>query len=123
MREAKEAGRELDAEIAKQVFEYWDVEMYEGKLVHGESNMNGWPMPTPNYSTSIADAWLVVEHMADRGWKVDVQNRFPPTWACHVAFPAPDYRHIFETADSVALAICLAALQGVAGISEGAEHG
>jgi hypothetical protein len=55
-------GPELDALVAEKVFKYWNVEMYEGKLVHGENNMNGWPVVTPHYSTEISAAWKVVEN-------------------------------------------------------------
>jgi hypothetical protein len=67
----------------------------------------------PTYSRTIADAWRLVEWMAARGWKVDVQNRYAPTWACHVHFPAPNYAHVFEHEESAPLAICRAALAAV----------
>lgn len=70
-------------------------------------------------STDIAAAWLVVEEMARRGWKVDVQNRYPPTWACHVNFPAPDYRHVFEHEDTAPHAISLAFLAALASLPPG----
>jgi hypothetical protein len=64
-------------------------------------------------SADIAAAWLVVEEMARRGWSVDVQNRYQPTWACHVWIPG-DPRRIFKHEQTAPLAICLAALEAVA---------
>lgn len=73
----------------------------------------------PRYSTDMAAAWSVVENLASRGWKVDVQNRYAPTWACHVSFPAPDYRNVFTHTNSAALSICLAALEAIGAIPLG----
>ena len=102
------AGHDLDALIAENFLglDYESVDgtwRYEGLLIHlGEE--------LPAFSTSIADAWRLVEEMAIRGWKVDVQNRFAGCWACHVHFDAPNYAKVFETADSAPLAICKASL-------------
>lgn len=74
----------------------------------------------PRFSTDMRDAWTIVERMARRGWKVDVQNR-ASGWACHVAFPAPNYSQVFERAEplidgkdvTAALAICRASLKAI----------
>lgn len=111
------AGRELDALVAEKVMgavrpdrgPYW---LYPDSPKGARSGSHTLPF----YSGSMTHAWEVVENMARRGWKVDVQNRFRPRWACHVFFPAPDYRHVYEHGDGeygAALAICRAALKAV----------
>lgn len=104
-----EAGRALDAEIARRVFGYFDVGEFEGQLVHGEYNMNGWPMPTPHYSTDIAAAWTVVEAMQARDLRVVLDSPLGG-WECMTELD--NWFHV-ERADTAPLAICLAALQAV----------
>lgn len=111
---------------------------YAKHVAHG---MKLWPAAYigPEYSTDIAAAWLVVAAMVDRRWKVDVQNRYPGCFACHVNFPAHvTYGRVFEKADQLmdgehldaaqlaALAICRAsitALEIVALPAKGAVEG
>ena len=131
------AGRELDALVAEKVMGFHWVDEWQGQpgpyLVSPHGYLAGWrrddggitahldgvtpDVVLPNYSTDIAAAWEVVENLADRGWKVDVQNRYYPCWAVHVHFPVPDYRNVFETSEllvgAVPFAICLAALKAV----------
>jgi hypothetical protein len=90
---------------------WWEAEIGTD---HGESDKDHSPVrwrTRREPSDDIAVAWLVVEWMAERGWIVDVQNRQLTRWACHVSFPLPDARHVFETEDTAPLAICRAALK------------
>ena len=100
----QDAGRALDALIYTAVFgsEHSRHASLEEVFAH-----------IPHYSTDIAAAWLVVEEMDRRGWKVDVQNRYRPTWACHVHFASPDNRSVYVHTWYAPLAICLAALEAV----------
>lgn len=109
-----EAGRELDATIAERVMGWTRVDPNRSAdPIYSGFDHDFGLIDLPKFSTDIGDAWQVVENIARRGWKMDVQNRFWPTWGAHVHFPAPNYAHVFETADSAPLAICKAALQAV----------
>lgn len=67
--------------------------------------------PVPRYSTSIADAWLVVEKMREMGWGF-VFNSVGARGAR--AFFTKGDRFFAEDGDTAPLAICLASLQAVA---------
>jgi len=104
------AGRELDALVAEKVMGFWDVQMYEGKLVHGENNTNGWPMQTPCYSTEIAAAWEVVEKVGratEIRWHPKAEQRVV------VMIGVYDTPGGVAEAETLPLAICLAALEAV----------
>jgi hypothetical protein len=65
-----------------------------------------------NPSTSIADAWLVVEEMRRRGWQVDVVTD-DPGWSCWLhrlggKLGKPQH---YVSADTAPEAICRAALE------------
>jgi hypothetical protein len=120
------AGRELDALIHEKIF---------GKCAHvlhafKKDNKNSWmsdytyyrckkckdgtysgllysegKILCPQYSTNIADAWLVVEKMQEKGWLVSIRNF--PKWTCEICF----YDPIIVYAETAPLAICLAALK------------
>lgn len=115
-----QAGRELDAMIAEKVMGWAPV------LHYGERGTGYWAPSgcesdgawvtdgdVPFYSADMAAAWEVVEEMARRGWKVDVQSRCPPRWAVHVNFALPITGRVFERSDSAPHAICLAALKAL----------
>jgi hypothetical protein len=122
-----EAGREMDALIAEKVMgaKWLPIPPGYEALYHPRGDGRAWAAryietheggtedACPHFSTDIAAAWLVVENMVARCWKLDVQNRFAPTWGCHVHFAAPNYSKVFETADSAPLAICRAALVAI----------
>lgn len=72
-----------------------------------------------DYSHTIADAWLVVERMGDRGFHASVQSPFEPGEDYFAGFTphgtsgwngSPDFRAGARTA---ALAICRAALRAL----------
>ena len=102
----RKAGRELDAEIAEKVMGQ--------KMVTDAGNRVGFP----HYSTSIADAWRVVERMRERGWhvRVDATDAFAVRDAgiasntCTMHENLPDGGYVIQQADTAPLAICLAAL-------------
>ncbi len=102
-----EAGFEIDSLIAEKIFG-WKLDD-ESALV--------WLLPDgsrrgalPHYSTDIADAWQVIEHMNDRGWSPTVFCEFQ-WW---IANFFTDIAGSFEaSAETAPLAICLAALRAM----------
>ena len=131
MNDAMQAGRELDALVAEKVMglvilaaedmkaeaqRVWEKQPGCCWFIRGFDFVGGTHehpilrQRFPLYSTDIAAAWLVVDQMAGRGWKLDVQNR-AVGWACLVLVigrPA-----IFEHHETAPLSICLAALRAV----------
>lgn len=133
------AGRELDALVAERVMGLpvkWGEDPYreigmpskEGRQPHLKGRAGGveydWA-PVPRYSTDIAAAWQVVEHLATRPpyMAVEVSNlgvpharvihsygsaRFQQWEAWVESTDIPDPRPFSERC---ALAICLAALR------------
>ena len=117
------AGRELDALIAEKVM---------GLDVHNKVNIfynrpknqkHGW-QNIPHYSTKIADAWLVVEKLANEGFCPALIYDDDGSWT--MAFdgiqnlPEDDEPLITSfcieakmIADTAPLAICLAALKAI----------
>ena len=96
------AGRELDALVAEKVMGWKDPSPVFGLMEDVEGNAN-FP---PDYSTSIAAAWRVVEK-----WQgditVDRRNEH-----FKVTFYKPSYEYEVW-AETLPLAICLAALKAV----------
>ena len=87
-------GRELDARIADQV-----IGVKFNVLI------------MPYYSTSLSDAWLVVEHMQRKEYEVDLI--FTPSNGWSVTFNGPTYGMACEATESLPHLICLAALKAV----------
>lgn len=90
--DAMPAGRELDEQIARQIFNWQDVKRAEA----------------PYYSTNIAAAWQVVERMKPLGvWLVDLQDYYK------AAFLNSDDDVVGgeASAETAPLAICCAALK------------
>ena len=139
------AGRELDARIAERVMgerilwahaawskEDWLSSHGEGEpteqntpaIVLDEDRRDGDPLPRyliiPRYSTSIADAWSVVDTMERRGFWCEMRTPFMEPggddgyWAGFTPHSTsgwngrPDH---WTRAESLPLAICLAALK------------
>ncbi len=109
-----EASRDLDALVAEKVMG-WRTSVEQRHLRYTDPTNTIRTPVVPYFSTDIGAAWLVVEWMVAQGWSVDVQNRYAPTWACHVHKPAyqPEPRNFFTHTRSAAHAICLAALEAV----------
>ena len=115
------AGRELDALIAEKVFGY--VRCTHPKC----SNPFCYASPkSPTqggelglYSTSIADAWKVVEKLKADGYEVSVHNSWPYNdgrrWCCDVMKPGT-MAWQFAKADTAPEAICKASLHARAAI-------
>lgn len=116
---------ENDAEFAErraQHEKYRDSWLYERHPVYFHLHESGWKERriVPFYSTSIEDAWKVVEKMReDHGFWVDLQSSGldPKLWkvTMHKSHPAhlPAPRKVVEASFSAPEAICLAALKSV----------
>ncbi len=103
-----DAGRELDALIALQVFRYTlDYEFADtlGAPCVRELRdaTDEWGM-LPHYSTEIGDAWRVVEHFYQAGWGAGAEMDGHTGCRAFVG-------QFTSEADSPSLAICRAALQ------------
>jgi len=121
------AGGELDALVAEKVMGGVRTDPGSYRYPEAPSRRAGvyW---LPQYSTSIADAWLVVEKMREKGWVYCIVQSYPenaeePSWddstmrvRWWVEFSR--YRSPVEVTspecETPALAICLAALKAVA---------
>jgi hypothetical protein len=113
-----EAGREMDAMVAKHVMGLRGAA--EGGWSDPRHLSDGRVLPglTPRpYSTSIAVAWAVVEKMGERGFHCRIVTPFYPGRPYHVGFTPHgttgwNGRHDHEgSADTMPHAICLAALR------------
>jgi hypothetical protein len=125
------AGRELDALVAEKVFgckvrrapEMYDYAYCEcGDGEHGdqsnyERRFHDDPWDIRRYSTSIAEAWLVVEKLAQTEWDYSLEYKGKGRG---YEFTAEGYfgkwvdgqfRYGHTVADTVPLHICLAALK------------
>lgn len=69
--------RELDALVAEKVFGRAIVQRKHGPMIRIPEDEEGWVVETeiPQYSTSIADAWLVVEAMRRnrKAWPIQIE--------------------------------------------------
>lgn len=129
--DAMPAGREMDALVAEKVMEWstWydnRVELYppEGS----EENRGRWtkrggilmPALIPSYSTSIADAWLVVEKIKGSSdqdlFTIQQEDMHPGLWEAGWMEYLPyegGYLKLSSVAATAPLAICRAALKAV----------
>jgi hypothetical protein len=111
--------REIDALVAAQVMGWGRVTPYLPPKTDGGSSAQpfGDPVPgvrdnrtiVPNYSTNIADAWKVVEHLRSTG----LRSVITPDW--HKSWSVAVYRReelVYQSYwfDTAPLAICHAAL-------------
>lgn len=78
---------------------------------NGVDAKDGTALPLPAYSSEdgIEAAFEVVRKMREGGAALTLATKIGG-WRVHVGFAAPDYRSILEYADTLPLAICLAAL-------------
>lgn len=119
------AGAELDSLIATKVFNW----PYSGSTVNGRPFHDVWEFSSgggyglqstrtseaiPSFSIDISAAWKVVERMDSLGWHVvmiyKVSNGKKSCAMSHANFPA-----ISAYADTIPLAVCIAALRAVEG--------
>ena len=147
--ESRQAGRELDAEVAEKVIG-WTVERdWPSERVGGEwfayepsrgevysfhrrenyertehwyrhPDNRDYLVLVPSFSTSIADAWLVVEKMRERGIYIDLRASSSGYFAMW-SRAGRDDEDIWVTgsshmADDAPLAICLAALKALGNV-------
>lgn len=109
-----QAGRELDALIAKVFFDWQDVQKDATGWWCGHPP--SWPHPRviftapPEYSTSIAAAWTVVEHLRGR---VVIDHWSGNEYKVMIYIPSSGRPSVEASADTAPLAICLAALAAV----------
>lgn len=131
-----EAGRELDALVAKKVMEWCQEYAYDL-----DGNMEPmWKEPeylvppnsdeakkTPRFSTDIAAAWKVIITLYSKRWFADIDNLEVDgklMWGCLLW--TGDGRaadSVYSDADTAPLAICRAALKAVAASSGGGRAG
>lgn len=123
--EDMETGRELDAEVAEKVMGWYQRVLASP---HPRSQKNWYrpgsrhPVVLPGFSTDIAAAWLVVNHLYHSGlW--DITIRISPVsrrWVC--SLDAPNRTVSIGSSDNTApLAICHAALK-TARVGGGSEQ-
>ena len=99
------AGRERDALVAEKVME-WDV----GDIFYDETHQEIMPR-VPRYSTSIADAWPLVEKLSGQ-FAVNLSCTSQPVrWLCE--FSRSENVWFNAHGRTPAEAICLAALKAV----------
>ncbi len=118
-----EAGRELDALIAQQIFgytlDYEFADICDGPIVKElHDQYDEWGI-LPHYSTEMGDAWEIVGEMEQRGYWCQMRTPFqaPPDgdghWAGFTPHGTsgwngrPDH---WTSAETLPLAICRAAL-------------
>lgn len=125
MADVQEAGRPLDALVAQRVMGWTQVQMQPIANALGQRVMDdfvGLPTPAapqpvlvPRYSTMIQEAWKVADRLRGESAFVAVISGKGPQgvqpWICKVN---RDGGFIEERADTAPLAICLAALKGLA---------
>lgn len=70
----------------------------------------------PNYSTSIADAWLVVEKMRGNGYVLHLDDG-NTEWRAFFAVPNDESKIMGSYQPTAPTAICLAALRAIGAIS------
>lgn len=100
--------REIDALIAEHVMQWTLASLGDGDMW---KTQDGKVVLLPDFSSSIADAWLVVEKFAE--YEVKIIKRHTEEFECQIwSFGDVDTGKIWNSIDdSASLAICLAALR------------
>ena len=100
------AGRELDALVAEKVMGHEFCPIHHSLFCCGRG---------ANYSTSIADAWLVVEKMREMGAWMSLSVTGGKTWDVRgiIDERKPTEVRFIAHSESAPEAICLAALRAV----------
>lgn len=115
-----QAGRELDWDIAEQIFGFNIFrEKTDNKLYVGHSRLRHEWQELPGYSTDIAAAWLVVEKLRQMQRTVTLGTLGvlpePLSWGCNIFRGLRQLETVTQAvADTAPLAICRAALKAVA---------
>jgi hypothetical protein len=116
---------ELDVMVAERVFGWVRDHDAESQTATGSPI---WEAPgkeylqngTPDYSTDIAAAWLVVEKMRERGISMDLTglaNKYDQQWSCTFGDPETQNGECSDAA-SAPEAICRAALLAIESLKE-----
>ncbi len=109
------AGKELDALIAERVFGYEAISFMGG--YYSWRDKTGAMVPDARFSTDIRDAWEVVEKMREDGWRCQLTTLPATSLVCAEFNRYRWERWAFETASTMPLAICRAALKAL-GVSK-----
>lgn len=119
MSEQKQAGRELDAEIARRVL--GSAVIRGGGYGHDFSFTDYPAVQVPSYSTEIAAAWEIVEWFRSRRYNVFLSAECgwqsapgTPQFAVTIEWMADEpavIESVFEVGATMPLAICRAALE------------
>jgi hypothetical protein len=144
MSDERKAGTELDREVAERVFRrrhFVGAQMPEDALHNGEATEaqevwmdaegHRWCRfcgDMPQFSTDIAAAFLVVEKMRADGWRFSLDDSGSDgqtweAWFCRDWSGESWAVAVYEERATREHAICLAALQAVAALPEGQNHG
>lgn len=133
-------SRELDAEVAEKVmgWQWFPAEPERpnvqylrrpDRFLYGAVRDSGKVLlmsGLPAYSTDIAAAWLVVDHLRERGiWLEELTGRYETSYRAGFMWRgdhpfSPNY--VQEFGDTAPLAICRAALAACAAPSAGEER-
>lgn len=118
-----EAGGELDALVAEKVmgwqWQQWAPNPEQPHLAppgYGRPHPDHWWLGrsifelVPHYSTDIADAWLIVEHLHGR---VVIDHWSGNQYKVMIYIPSSGSPSVEASADTAPLALCLAALAAV----------
>ena len=113
MAEGVWVSRELDRQVAE-ALGWFDIEVID-EFVMGfnpnEPGQNDWGQ-IPHYSTSIADAWTLVDIMVKAGWYPQIAYCADKKWECMIMDLEEDVENsVYRHADTAPLAICLAFLK------------
>lgn len=106
--------RRIDAEIAEKVFGLDPLNARHGLHENGDLEYYwGYPVGhdvAPRYSTDIAAAWQIIEHLQKQGWGFELMDRGAQVSCIFNTNPDDLY---YSTDDTASLAICKAALKAV----------
>lgn len=110
-----EAGRGLDATMARRLWKAIVVHDAETKEYHLVTAANHEPVPLPLYSTVVEDAHRVASAMQKQGWTMHLrQDADQGIWLA--AFIRHDGRnYTYTKALTMPHAVCLAALDALDG--------
>lgn len=118
-------SRELDRLVAEKIMGLIEIHVSEqtGELLHTDpaDPLLAYEIPVPQYSTDIASAWLVVEHIRKNNIR-DVLTLASPSDETEYWFATFEKKwhgrasqdlYEWESGESAPHAICLAALKAV----------
>lgn len=128
-----DAGRELDRLVAERVFGYVVTDGYgddadpwkpaaatigAGTWYEHRPDSGGWRVALPRYSTDLAAAWQVIDHLIARDYAVTLSGT-GGGWAVTMVAGADGIRVGGAAGPHAAHGICLAALRAVGALAGG----